>query len=363
MKKIVTIVGARPQFVKAAVLSRLIRSNEWKGRFTELLLHTGQHYDDNMSAVFFRELQLPKPDIQLRITGERHGLMTAQMLTQIEEVLMQQKPDMVLVYGDTNSTLAGALAAAKLTIPVAHVEAGLRSYNKAMPEEINRLLTDNVSDWLFCPTQTAVQNLEKENIRRGVFLTGDIMYDATLFYQKKLRQAELNSILKPLGLDEDFIRQPFVLATIHRASNTDDPKKLASIMQALGQSGRQIILPLHPRTRKMLNRHRIAVEHNIRITEPAGYLSMLLLESCCQAIVTDSGGVQKEAFFMKKPCITLRNETEWIETVESGWNYLTGSDGDKILQALEKPETPLIQPNFYGDGQSASKILQELSRS
>ncbi|MBW7847357.1 MAG: UDP-N-acetylglucosamine 2-epimerase (non-hydrolyzing) [Bacteroidales bacterium] len=360
MKKIVTIVGARPQFVKAAVMSRLLRSAEWNDRFSEVLIHTGQHYDDSMSGVFFRELDLPNPDLHLQVESGGHGRMTGSMLLRIEEALEEQKPDLVLVYGDTNSTLAGALAAAKMGIPVAHVEAGLRSYNKGMPEEINRLLTDNISDWLFCPTQTAVSNLEKENIRKGVYLTGDIMFDAILFYQEKLQQSNPHQLLQSIGLNDRFTEEPFLLATIHRASNTDDPAKLSAIMQALGRSRQRIMLPLHPRTRKMLRQHQIQVQSNVRITEPAGYLTMLLLENRCQAIVTDSGGVQKEAYFMQKPCITLRDETEWTETVESGWNTLAGTEPEKILTAIQQLHKPNRYPAFYGDGQSAEKMLKAL---
>ncbi|GAB1419138.1 UDP-N-acetylglucosamine 2-epimerase (non-hydrolyzing) [Bacteroidales bacterium] len=359
-KKIVTIVGTRPQFVKAAVMSRLLRSAEWNDSFNEVLIHTGQHYDDSMSGVFFRELDLPNPDLHLQVESGGHGRMTGSMLLRIEEALEEQKPDIVLVYGDTNSTLAGALAAAKMGIPVAHVEAGLRSYNKSMPEEINRLLTDNISDWLFCPTQTAVSNLEKENIRKGVYLTGDIMFDAILFYQEKLRQSNPHQLLQSIGLNDGFTDEPFLLATIHRASNTDDPAKLSAIMQALGRSRQRIVLPLHPRTRKMLIQHQIQAQSNIRVTEPVGYLAMLLLENRCQAVVTDSGGVQKEAFFMQKPCITLRDETEWTETVESGWNTLAGTEPEKILSAIQQLHKPSRYPAFYGDGHSAQQMLKAL---
>lgn len=359
-KKIVTIVGARPQFVKAAVMSRLLRSAEWNDSFNEVLIHTGQHYDDSMSGVFFRELDLPNPDLHLQVESGGHGRMTGSMLLRIEEALEEQKPDIVLVYGDTNSTLAGALAAAKMGIPVAHVEAGLRSYNKSMPEEINRLLTDNISDWLFCPTQTAVSNLEKENIRKGVYLTGDIMFDAILFYQEKLRQSNPHQLLQSIGLNDGFTDEPFLLATIHRASNTDDPAKLSAIMQALGRSRQRIVLPLHPRTRKMLIQHQIQAQSNIHVTEPVGYLAMLLLENRCQAVVTDSGGVQKEAFFMQKPCITLRDETEWTETVESGWNTLAGTEPEKILSAIQQLHKPSRYPAFYGDGHSAQQMLKAL---
>lgn len=360
MKKIVTIVGARPQFVKAAVMSRLLRSGQYAKHFSEVLVHTGQHHDDALSAVFFRELQLPPPDIQLHVDEALHGRMTAIMLMGIEEILIEQQPDLVMVYGDTNSTLAGALAAAKLHIPIAHVEAGLRSYNKTMPEEHNRLITDNLSRWLFCPSSNAVENLRKENITSGVHLCGDIMYDALLFYKDLLQHPQHGLRLKLSGMPEGLYEQPFFLATIHRAGNTDDPQKLSAIVGALAESHHPIVLPLHPRTRKMLQQFNIQLSHNIHIVPPVGYLEMLQLELNAAAIITDSGGVQKEAYWMKKPCITLREETEWTETVDSGWNTLAGTDGNKIRNALNKLQIPDLHPNHYGNGQSGVKMMQVL---
>ena len=360
MIKICTIIGARPQFVKAAVLSRLIRSEEWKALFHETILHTGQHYDENMSDVFFRDMQIPKPDIQLHIGGTTHGAMTGKMLIEIEAALIRVKPDMVLVYGDTNSTLAGALAASKLHIPVVHVEAGLRSYNLRMPEEQNRILTDHLSTWLFCSTNTAVKNLSREGITNGVHQVGDIMYDATLYYQNVLLNEEKQGLnrLENIGLKK--IPQQFQLATIHRAENTDDATRLAQIVEALSEVPYDIILPLHPRTRKKLIESKIELGDNIQSIEPIGYLEMLALELRAEAIITDSGGVQKEAYFLRKPCITLRDETEWIETLENGWNILVGADKEKIIKTCNSKMTPNNQNNFFGTGDTGSKVLKRL---
>ncbi len=360
MIKILTIIGARPQFVKAAVLSRLIRSEEWKALFHETILHTGQHYDENMSEIFFRDMQITKPDIQLHIGGTTHGAMTGKMLIEIEAALIRVKPDMVLVYGDTNSTLAGALAASKLHIPVVHVEAGLRSYNMRMPEEQNRILTDHLSTWLFCPTDTAVKNLGRESITNGVHQVGDIMYDATLYYQNVLLNEEKQGLnrLENIGLKK--IPQQFLLSTIHRAENTDDATCLAQIVEALSEAPYDIILPLHPRTRKKLLESKIELGDNIQSIEPIGYLGMLALELRAEAIITDSGGVQKEAYFLRKPCITLRDETEWIETLENGWNILVGADKEKILNAINLKVIPIDHPNLFGIGKTGSKILSQL---
>jgi UDP-GlcNAc3NAcA epimerase len=358
MKKILTIIGARPQFVKAAVLSRLIRSEEWKALFHETILHTGQHYDENMSEIFFRDMQIPKPDIQLHIGGTTHGAMTGQMLIEIEAALIRVKPDIVLVYGDTNSTLAGALAASKLHIPVVHVEAGLRSYNLRMPEEQNRILTDHLSTWLFCPTDTAVKNLGREGITNGVHQVGDIMYDATLYYQNVLLNEEKQGLnrLENIGLKK--IPQQFLLATIHRAENTDDATRLAQIVEALSEVPYDIILPLHPRTRKKLLESKIELGENIQSIVPIGYLEMLALELRAEAIITDSGGVQKEAYFLRKPCITLRDETEWIETLENEWNILVGADKEKIIKTCNSKMTPNKQNNFFGTGDTGSRVLK-----
>jgi UDP-GlcNAc3NAcA epimerase len=356
---ILTIVGARPQFIKAAVLSRYIRSNPALG-ITETLVHTGQHYDQNMSDVFFSEMDIPKPDINLHAGSGSHGKMTGFMLERIEEIILDQKPDAVLVYGDTNSTLAGALAASKLHVPVAHVEAGLRSYMMAMPEEQNRRLTDHLSTWLFCPTETAVGNLAKEGIsdtvagkpdadNKRVAITGDIMYDASLYYRK----------INTVSIDE----KDFILLTIHRAENTDDLARLSAIVNAINAIPQfQFIFPVHPRTRKILEQQHLTLKDQVKMIEPVGYFEMLSYEAACTAILTDSGGVQKEAFFFQKPCITMRDSTEWVELVDTGWNTLAGADTEKIVAALDNFRIPDEYPALYGDGHCAEKIIDELGK-
>lgn len=349
MIDIVTIVGARPQFVKAAVLSRLIK-NDYAGRFSEFLVHTGQHYDENMSGRFFSEMQIPEPDVNLGIGSGSHGMMTGRMLEKIEAVLLERKPDLVLVYGDTNSTLAGALAASKLHIPVAHVEAGLRSFNREMPEEQNRILTDHLSTSLFCPTDTAVKNLSKEGITEGVFNCGDIMLDASLYY----RSLPLDA---PPSVPENFY-----LVTLHRAENTDNPKRLESIVSALNRfTDIPAVLPLHPRTKKMLGSYGLSFARHIKVIDPVGYLQMLYLEHACSFIVTDSGGVQKEAYFFQKPCITLRDQTEWVETVEAGANIIVGADENTILSSLKNPPALSEWKALYGNGDTGSRILSSIS--
>jgi UDP-GlcNAc3NAcA epimerase len=363
MKKIVTIIGARPQFIKAAVLSRLIRSDEWKDKFTEVLVHTGQHYDQNMSEVFFNDMEIPEPDYNLNVGSGTHGKMTGEMLLKIEEVLLREKPNMVLVYGDTNSTLAGALAASKLHIPVAHVEAGLRSFWKKMPEEQNRILTDHLAEWLFCPTDTAVNNLKMEGITLGVENVGDIMLDANIYYKKRLdieKEQGFYRLKKMNGLNDELIHGSFVLATVHRAENTDDPVKLANIVEALNALENNVIMPLHPRTKKLISAAGLTFKANVTIIEPVGYFEMLVLEMKCSCIITDSGGVQKEAYFLKKPCITLREQTEWVETVESGWNKLAGNNAPNIIAAVNQNNSDLAWPEFYGKGHTASLILDIL---
>jgi UDP-GlcNAc3NAcA epimerase len=348
MLNIVTIIGARPQFIKAAVISRLIRES-YAGQIEEFLVHTGQHYDENMSEIFFREMMIPVPDLNLEIGSGSHGVMTGKMLEKIEAVLLERKPDCLLVYGDTNSTLAGSLAASKLNIPVAHVEAGLRSFNKVMPEEQNRILTDHISSFLFCPTETAVVNLRNEGIKDGVNLTGDIMLDASLFYR---------SLKYKLSLE---VPEDFFLVTIHRAENTDDPKRLSNIIESLNMfQGMPGILPLHPRTKKMIDKFGLSFNPNIKIINPVGYLDMIALEGRSRFIVTDSGGVQKEAYFFNKPCITLRDQTEWVETVDAGANVIVGADREKIFKAMTNPPQPKDWKNLYGDGNSAQKIIEAL---
>lgn len=351
MKKIVTVVGARPQFVKAAVLSRLIRSDKWNTKFTEILVHTGQHYDHGMSEVFFDEMKIPKPNYNLNVGSGSHGKMTGEMLIKIEEVLISENPDFVLVYGDTNSTLAAALAASKLHIPVVHVEAGLRSFNMKMPEEQNRILTDRISTLLFAPTANAVQLLEKEGIQKGVYMVGDIMYDASLFYREKNKSQFVSNL--------DI--NTFSLATVHRAENTDDKYRLSQIFLGFSELPETIILPLHPRTRKKLLEFKIDIPENIKVVEPVGYFDMLDLEANARFIFTDSGGVQKEAYFFKKPCFTLRDETEWVETVKSGWNTLVGADSENIQLTLKNYTKPNDYLPLYGMGNAAELMLQYLS--
>ena len=355
--KIATIVGARPQFIKAAPVSKLIRENSGTSEF---LIHTGQHYDRNMSDIFFREMGIPEPDVNIGIGSGSHGRQTGEMLIQIEDILIKEKPDKVLVYGDTNSTLAGSLAACKLHIPIAHVESGLRSFNRAMPEEHNRVVADHCSDILFCPTKTAVSNLAHEGISQGVHLVGDTMLDAVRQFSKIGEKK--STILKTL----DLTPKEYVLATVHRPYNTDNPENLFNIFKAFQQLERTVILPVHPRTRLKLRElgggH--VVEHqssNLKLIDPVGYLDMLVLEKNAHMIMTDSGGIQKEAYFFAVPCITLRPETEWIETVESGWNVLAGAALDKIAQAATSTSWPSEIENLFGDGDAAAKIVPLLT--
>lgn len=346
--KVVTVVGARPQFIKAAPVSRVIRKIG-----TEILVHTGQHYDKSMSDVFFEELQIPVPDYHLHVGSKSHGAQTGEMLSKVEEVLLKEKPDCVLVYGDTNSTLAGALAAAKLHIPVAHVEAGLRSFNKRMPEEINRILTDHVSRWLFCPTETAVKHLQTEGITKGVHLVGDVMLDAVQFNRTLAEQK--STILQDLKLEAGS----YILITLHRAENTDDPARLSAIVEAINQLSVPAVLPIHPRTRGKLQANQLEITNpQVLVIEPVGYLDMLQLEVNAQKILTDSGGVQKEAFFAKVPCITMRDETEWTETIELKTNVLVGADTEKILHAVESFTVDFSKvPPVFGQGDTAERVV------
>jgi len=356
MIKIVTIIGARPQFIKAAVVSRAValRSDE----IQEVIVHTGQHFDSNMSDIFFEELDIPKPDYHLGVGGGTHGQNTGRMLEKIEEVLLKEKPNYVLVDGDTDSTLAGTLAAVKLHIPVAHVEAGLRSFNRKMPEEINRILTDHASEILFTPTLTAVNNLNNEGIDSNkIKQVGDVMYDAAIYYGKKVEQND--SLLKELKIES----KKYALVTLHRAENVDDKERLSSIMQGLNHYKEQIILPLHPRTKKMMQNFNIGIPNTVKIIDPIGYLDMILLEKHASVIATDSGGVQKEAYFHKVPCITLRDQTEWIELVSQGANILTGANSDLLKQAFESVkniEDSIFETPLYGNGDSGNQIVQAL---
>jgi UDP-GlcNAc3NAcA epimerase len=368
--KILTVVGARPQFIKAAPFSRVVRQ-----RHTEVLVHTGQHYDAGMSDVFFDELGLPRPNHHLGVGSGPHGLQTARMLERLEEVMRHEAPDAVVVYGDTNSTLAGTLAAAKLAIPVAHVEAGLRSGVRDMPEEINRLVADRLATLLFAPTQAAMENLRREGIvaagaeagsinstderatrlppQRAV-LTGDIMYDALLAHRERAR--ETSRILDELRLEPGS----YVLTTVHRAANTDDPARLADIFEALALLRERVVVPLHPRTRAALMGTDIEVEPPVLLIEPVGYLDMIALEADARAVLTDSGGVQKEAYLLGVPCVTLRDETEWGETLADGWNVLAGTDTRRIIEAARRPRPAGEPPAIFGDGHAAERMVAAL---
>jgi len=348
--KIVTIVGARPQFIKCAPVSRALRNEH-----EEILIHTGQHYDANMSEVFFTELAIPAPDYNLGIGSGPQGEQTGRMLAAIEDVLIREEPDMVLVYGDTNSTLAGALAAVKMHIPVAHVEAGLRSFDRSMPEEINRIVTDHVSDLLFCPTQTAVDNLAAEGITKGVHLTGDVMVDALLYNREIAEQS--STVLEDLGLSEG----EYYVATVHRSSNTDSEENLRSIIGAFGEISGPVVFPAHPRTVKYLKEYGLYdhLPKNIRMTEPLPYLDMLHLMKHPRMILTDSGGVQKEAYILKVPCVTLRENTEWVETLVDGWNVLVGADRGKIVEMARRVAPDALQQmDCFGEGRSAAVISE-----
>lgn len=350
--KIASIVGARPNFVKCAPVSRELRKE-----FDEVIIHTGQHYDYEMNKVFFDELKIPEPDYHLDVGSGSHGVQTGEMLKRTEEVLIKEAPDLVLVFGDTNTTLAGALAAVKLHIMVAHVEAGLRSYDRLMPEEINRVLTDHCSDLLFCPTETAVKNLKTEGISTGVYLTGDVMVDAL---QENIEIAERNTkIMDEFGLKP----QEYHLATLHRAENTDDIYKLKSIVDAFCEF-ENLIFACHPRTEKHLKLEGLwdKLTKKITVIKPVGYLDMLLLEKNAKKILTDSGGVQKEAYIFKVPCITLRENTEWVETVEDGWNVLVAENKDKIIKMVNEFEPISKQRDVFGEGDASKKITKVLER-
>lgn len=357
--KILTILGARPQFIKAGSVSREIAKFR---NIHEVIVHTGQHYDTNMSDIFFEEMKIPKPDYFLGIGGKSHGAMIGQMIEKIEEVALKENPAWIIVYGDTNSTLAGAIVASKLHIKLAHIEAGLRSFNMKMPEEVNRILTDRVSDILFCPTNLAIQNLKNEgyeNLECKIIKSGDVMKDGAIFYKQYAKKPGVN------------IENNFILCTVHRAENTDNEERLRNIFSALSEiaKNRQIVLPLHPRTKKIIESLEIKTE-NLLIIDPVGYLEMIWLLDNCALVLTDSGGLQKEAFFFTKPCLVLRDETEWVELVEKGFNVLVGADKDKIIENYQLFDSENFQfynnkdllkdDRLYGDGQASGLIVKEL---
>ncbi|OPY53028.1 MAG: hypothetical protein A4E48_00876 [Methanosaeta sp. PtaU1.Bin060] len=341
--RILSIVGARPQFIKAFALS-----SELRKKHVEILVHTGQHYDYEMSRIFFEELSIPEPDYNLGVGSSTHGAQTGRIMERVEEVIVRECPDLVLVYGDTNSTLAGALVAAKLHIKVGHVEAGLRSYDRRMPEEINRVVTDHISDLLFAPTETAMGNMKKEGITKGTYLVGDVMCDALKIAKQKTNRPE---IMADTG-------EKYLVATIHRAENTDDMQRLSRIIRALRDSNRSIILPLHPRTKRKMGSNELieSINGNLKIINPVGYLSMISLMTGAEKILTDSGGVQKEAYILGKPCITMRETTEWIETVNAGWNVLVGSNRGKILNAINDFNPKGDRADIFGDGRACESI-------
>lgn len=353
MKKIVTVVGARPQFIKAAMVSKALA----RSPIEEVLVHTGQHYDHKMSGAFFDELGIAEPKYNLGVGSGTHGYQTAEMLKGVERVLLSEKPDALMIYGDTNSTVAAALAAAKLQIPIAHVEAGLRSFDRSMPEEVNRVLADSISAWLFCPTSAAVSNLFNAGIVDGVYHVGDVMYDAALHYKERaLRES---SIVRKLGLQN----KDFILATIHRDFNTDDRVKLTEIISGLAAIDMPVVFPAHPRVVKRINEcelyNKFFDNSIIRLIEPVGYLDMVALECAALVIVTDSGGVQKEAYFQQTPCVTIRDNTEWIETVELGWNRLAKADASAIMEAvtLARQGGGCLELNPYGNGKTSEQII------
>lgn len=347
--KIVTIVGARPQFIKAAPVSIELRK-----KHDERILHTGQHYDENMSKIFFEDLKIPKPDVNLEAGSGSHARQTAEIMIGVEEYLLQEKPDLVLVYGDTNSTLAAALSASKLNIKLAHVEAGLRSFNRKMPEEINRIVADRLSNYLFCPTKTAVENLKNEGMVDGVFNVGDVMFDAALKFAP-IAEQKSNILEKEALTSSDYL-----LLTLHRAENTDFAANMKNIVTALVDSNKKIVFPVHPRTIKYLKQYelydRLAKNEYIKLLEPVSFIDMIVLEKNAFKILTDSGGVQKEAYFYKVPCITLREETEWVETVEDGWNRIVGANYQKIIDAINNFSPGSHQKNHYGEGKASVNL-------
>jgi len=345
---ILSIVGARPQFIKLAPLSKAMRK-----KHQEIILHTGQHFDRNMSDKFFRELGIPQPDVNLNIHSDKQGEQTGRMLAGIEEQLLRFKPDLVVIFGDTNSTLAGALAAAKLYIPCIHIEAGLRSFNRSMPEEINRVVADHTADHLFAPTRTAMKNLKREGIVEKAVLTGDIMVDSLM--DNIERADQISNILETKGL----VPEKYYLMTLHGPYNVDDPDKLGHIFTKLSKVGSQIIFPVHPRTRKVINDNSMVIPENVLLSDPVGYFDFIKLESSSMKIITDSGGIQKEAYILKKPCITIRPETEWIETVKAGWNVLVDADSDDFVNTIESFNPIKKQNDIFGTN-VAQKMFEKI---
>lgn len=350
--RILTVVGARPQFIKAAPVSAALRT-----KHDEILVHTGQHYDHNMSEIFFEELGIPEPDANLGVGSGSHAVQIGGMMQLLEGSIKHFQPDAVMVYGDTNSTSAAAMTAAHMHIPLAHVEAGLRSYNRMMPEEINRVVTDHLSDILLCPTQVAVDNLKLEGITKGVYVTGDVMVDTVLRNIERAKQ--FSTIHTEIGLSTD---EPYIVLTIHRPANADDPTNLAQILAAMGDLKLPVIFPAHPRTRKALDAMGITPPDNLKMVEPLGYLNMLYLTANAAVVITDSGGLQKEAYVLKRPTITIRPETEWVETVQSGWNTLVDPQRDQIVERVQSAlaHQPAEHPAVYGDGQAAQQIVAAL---
>lgn len=353
MKKVITVIGARPQFIKCAPVSKILRE-----KVVEILVHSGQHYDDNMSKIFFDQLDIPQPDYNLNVGSASHAQQTASIMIKLEDVILQNNPDLVIIYGDTNSTLAGALVASKLHIPLAHVEAGLRSYNKKMPEELNRIAADHFSDFLFCPSETAVDNLKQEGIKKSVYMTGDVMKDAVL---RNIKMIDFKQILNKYNLNKD---ESFYFLTIHRQENTDDLNRFKNIIEILRIARYKVIFSVHPRTKKIINENKIIIPPNVILIEPVNYLESLSLQKLATIMITDSGGIQKEAYFLKTPCITLRDETEWIETILDGKNVVVGTNINKFKEAEEKflnNEIDFNTNELYGDGHAAEKIVQILS--
>jgi UDP-GlcNAc3NAcA epimerase len=348
--KIVSVIGARPQMIKASAVSRALRKEH-----EEFLVHTGQHYDYEMSDIFFKGLDLPSADINLNVGSGSHGAQTGAMLSRIETILQGEKPDYLLIYGDTNSTIAGALAAAKLCVKVVHVEAGLRSFNRKMPEEVNRVVADHLSTLLLCTSDEGVRNLSAEGITKGVHVVGDVMADVMKWAQKRLA-------IEPAFVLDDLALEPrnYLLATVHRSENTDDPERLAHILDAFNSIDELLVFPVHPRTKKLIREGNYALKPNIKLINPVGYFEMVTLTSNARLVLTDSGGLQKEAYWLGIPCLTMRNETEWVETVEAGWNVLVGSDSAKILESVRSFAPPQKHPVLYGDGHASERCVELL---